>query len=136
MKVKLFEKVATPYINGVGCEYDKEVEVNNVEHLKHYVDKGIDIRVKDGDKFIEGAEYFAPQEDSKKEVKTTKVKAKVKNGVDFEALFDEHWKTQIKEIEDLDSADLVKQAIEYAEVNDVSDTVIKKAKAHLSELQD
>jgi hypothetical protein len=135
MKVKLFEKVAIPHINGVSCGYMKEREINNVEHLKHYIDQGVDIRVKDGDKFVKGAEYFAPKEESKEEIKTAQVDAPI-NGVDFEELFDNHWKTQIKEIEALDNAELVKQAIKYAEANDISDTVLEKAKAHLSDLQD
>lgn len=137
MKVKLFEKVATPFIGGVDCDFMKEREITNIEHLKHYIDKGIDIRVKDGEDFVAGKEYFAEdKKEPKEEVKTTTVTAEIEGTVDFEELFDNHWKTQVKKIEALETIELVEDAIDYAKKNDISDTVIEKAEEYLSDLQE
>jgi|AntDeeMinimDraft_4_1070355.scaffolds.fasta_scaffold09318_2 hypothetical protein len=134
MKVKLFEDVAPPFIGGVECNHDEEKEIKNTDHLKHYIEKGVDIRVLEDGEYIKGEEYFS-EDKEEKEVKTKKVTSGI-NTLDFEEIFDGHWKTQVKEIKEIEDVKLVEKAIEYTEANDVSDTVAEKAKEHLEDLRE
>jgi vacuolar-type H+-ATPase subunit I/STV1 len=138
MKVKLFERTATPHIGGQALGYKKEVLISNEEALKFYLKKGLDIRIKKGDKYITADEYYSQEEkveavvnEGPKEEKTKKVSSEINTTVDFEELFNKHWKTQIKEVEKIESKTILKKALEYAENIEASDSVLEAIKKQL-----
>lgn len=133
MIIKVVDNKATPLIGNEMGYKDRKVKIDeeNVNEVKKKVEEGRKILIEKDGNMVEGEEYFKG-----KSKKKTTVDADV-DKVGYKDLFEGHWKVQVKNIkENFDEPEEIEKVIEYAENNDVADTIIKRIKDYKKELEE
>ncbi|MFW6029203.1 MAG: hypothetical protein ACOCRO_02995, partial [Halanaerobiales bacterium] len=94
MIIKVVDNKAAPLI-GKDIAYNQKpigIEDKYKDEIKAQIDKGRKILIKDNGEFVEGQNYFSAKKKATSEVDI--------NAVDYEDLFEGHWKKQVKRVED------------------------------------
>lgn len=122
MYIKLLNK--STVIGNVYCcnNFTEYLDDSYEEEVKLKVKEGYEILVRSEGEWVKGKEYFKIEETDNDEI-------------DFNNIFDGHWKKQVERVKQLNDLEVVKESLEYAKENDITDGVIVRIEKYIEELE-
>lgn len=140
MLVKNISDGASPLVGNQILYKNKEIKLDSQfkDNLKD-VAKDREILIRNKNKWVNVNKHF---DDKKSTTVKADIKVKDENSKeeadvadDFSSIFEGHWKTQVKNAKEvIETEEDFDRVVNYAEDNDVSNTVLKKVKEYREEL--
>ena len=135
MLAKYMGDGAPPLVVSTIAYKNQAITVKNVKKLKQLVmnyDYSFEVRV--DNKWIDAANYFDNEENFKKTTVTAEIE--VKEDVDFEELFDIHWRQRVDNVKKhVKEIERVEEVLKFAQEDEQPNSVLNGIEEYLDELR-
>lgn len=127
MNVRLEDKKGAIFVSGTLVYPNMEVKIKDIEKSEEILKREIfernrKIMIKDNGEWINGEKYFRA---------TVEADITVGEEIDYEDIFDRHWKKQVQKIQEYEDLDTLEKILGYAKENGISDGVITRIEDYI-----